>query len=46
VAGAGKGLSSGEAITETVYGSLPDIAANQQLSPGLYTDTVLVTISY
>ena len=46
VAGAGKGLSSGETITETVYGSLPDSAANQQLPPGLYTDTVLVTISY
>ena len=46
VAGSGKGLASGEAITETVYGSLPDSAANQRLPPGLYTDTVLVTISY
>jgi spore coat protein U-like protein len=46
VAGVGKGLASGEAITETIFGSLPDSAANQQLPPGLYTDTVLVTVSY
>jgi len=46
VAGLGKGLASGQAIAETVYGVLPDSAANQQLPPGLYTDTVLVTISY
>jgi spore coat protein U-like protein len=46
VAGIGKGLAGGETITETVYGTLPDSAANQQLPPGLYSDTVLVTISY
>jgi spore coat protein U-like protein len=46
VAGVGKGLAGNEAITETVYGTLPDNAANRRLPPGLYSDTVLVTISY
>ncbi|MDE2136063.1 MAG: spore coat protein U domain-containing protein [Gammaproteobacteria bacterium] len=46
VAGVGKGLASTEAVAETVYGTLPDSAANQHLPPGLYSDTVLVTISY
>jgi spore coat protein U-like protein len=46
VAGVGKGLANGETLTETIYGSLPDNAANRQLPPGLYTDTVLVTVSY
>jgi spore coat protein U-like protein len=46
VAGIGHGLSSVQAIVETVYGQLPDISANQDLAPGLYTDTVRVTVSY
>lgn len=46
VSGVGRGLATGEAIVETVYGQLPDISANQQLSPGVYTDTVRVTVSY
>jgi len=46
VAGIGKGLAGSEAITETVFGQLPDSPANQQLAPGLYTDTVRITVSY
>jgi spore coat protein U-like protein len=46
VAGIGKGLANGEAITETVYGRLPDSVANQNLPPGVYTDIVRVTITY
>jgi len=46
VAGIGRGLASTEAITETVLGALPDSAANQQLAPGLYTDTVRITVTY
>ena len=46
VSGIGHGLSTGQAIVETVYGQVPDIAANQDLIPGLYTDTIRVTVSY
>jgi len=46
VTGTGKGLSGSETITETVYGQLPDTLANQQLAPGLYTDTIRITVSY
>ena len=46
VAGIGKGLANGAAITETVYGQLPDSGANQDLPPGFYTDTIRVTVSY
>ena len=46
VAGLGKGLANGEAVTETVYGRLPDSGANQDLPPGIYTDTIRVTVSY
>jgi spore coat protein U-like protein len=46
VSGTGKGLANDQAIAETVYGELPDSAANQLLAPGTYTDTIRVTVSY
>ncbi len=46
VSGMGHGMSIGQAIVETVYGQVPDIAGNQDLAPGLYTDTIRVTVSY
>ena len=48
VPGTGNGMAVGSAITETVYGQLPDSAANQALTPSgtAYTDTITVTVSY
>jgi spore coat protein U-like protein len=46
VTGTGKGLASNGTIIETVYGQLPDTIANQQLAPGIYTDTIRITVSY
>ena len=46
VSGTGHGLMPGAAVTETVYGRLPDGPANAGLAPGLYTDTITVTITY
>jgi spore coat protein U-like protein len=46
VSGIGQGLSTGQAIVETVYGQVPDIDVNEDLAPGLYTDIVRVTVSY
>jgi spore coat protein U-like protein len=46
VSGVGHGVSSGQAVVETVYGQVPDIVMNQDLAPGLYTDTVRVTVNY
>ncbi len=46
VAGLGKGLARVDAITETVYGQLPDNAANRNIAPGVYTDTIHITVSY
>lgn len=47
VAGKGSGTTPDHAISETVYGLLPDNAANQNLPPGgSYTDTITVTLSY
>lgn len=46
VAGVGHGFTESGAITETVYGQLPDSAANVNLAPGLYTDTIMVTVAY
>ena len=46
VSGIGRGLTSGAAITQMVYGQVPDAAANADLAPGLYTDIVTVTVSY
>ncbi|HVP32464.1 MAG TPA: spore coat U domain-containing protein [Steroidobacteraceae bacterium] len=46
VSGTGHGLMSAAAITHTVYGQLPDSAANVDLAPGLYSDTITVIVSY
>ena len=46
VSGIGRGFTSGAAITQTVYGQVPDTPANVDLAPGLYTDTITVTVSY
>lgn len=46
VSGVGRGLMNGAQITQTVYGQVPDAPANVDLAPGLYTDTVTVTVSY
>ena len=44
VAGTGAGI--GSATTVTVFGQLPDSAANQAAIPGNYTDTITVTVTY
>jgi spore coat protein U-like protein len=44
VAGSGAGLAT--AVAVTVYGSLPDNAANQAVTTGAYTDTISVTVTY
>jgi spore coat protein U-like protein len=46
VSGVGRGFASAAAITQTVYGQVPDTAGNVDLAPGLYTDTITVTVSY
>lgn len=43
-AGTGAGIATGTAFT--VFGQLPDNAANQVAVPGSYSDTVTVTITY
>ena len=43
-AGAGGGLATPAAFT--VFGQLPDNAANQAAVPGSYTDTITVTVTY
>lgn len=45
-AGTGNGVSVGNAVTHTVYGSLPDNATNQDATPGSYSDTITVTVTY
>ena len=45
-AGTGNGVSAGNAVTHTVHGSLPDSAANQDATPGAYSDTITVTVTY
>ncbi len=42
--GTGAGLAT--ARTVTVYGRLPDSAANRLAVPGSYTDTITVSVSY
>jgi spore coat protein U-like protein len=44
VAGTGAGVATASAVT--VFGQLPDNAANQTAVPGSYTDTVTVTVTY
>ena len=42
--GVGTGLAT--AVALTVFGSLPDNAANQAVSTGAYADTINVTVTY
>lgn len=44
VPGVGTGLAT--AVAVTVFGSLPDNAANQAVSTGAYADTINVTVTY
>ena len=44
VAGTGAGVATANAVT--VFGQLPDSAANQAAVPGSYTDTITVTVAY
>jgi spore coat protein U-like protein len=46
VAGTGRGMAGNQVVAETVYGQLPDALQNQQIAPGLYTDTIRVTVNY
>jgi spore coat protein U-like protein len=46
VAGTGNGVGVAQAVAVTVYGQLPDSAANQSVPAGAYTDTVGVTVTY
>jgi len=46
VSGVGRGFAGGAAVTQTVYGQIPDSPANLALAPGLYTDVITVTVSY
>lgn len=43
-AGTGAGMGTPQALT--VYGQLPDSAANQAKPPASYTDTITVTVTY
>jgi spore coat protein U-like protein len=43
-AGTGTGLANN--VGFTVYGKLPDNASNQGVTPGSYSDTIGVTVSY
>jgi spore coat protein U-like protein len=40
----GSGLGTNNTLT--VYGRLPDSAANQAIPPGSYSDTITVTVNY
>jgi len=42
--GTGNGLSN--PVTVTVFGNLPDSAANQDVSTGAYSDVINVTVTY
>ncbi|MEO7208980.1 MAG: spore coat protein U domain-containing protein [Steroidobacteraceae bacterium] len=44
VAGVGAGVATATSVT--VFGQLPDSAANQATVPGSYTDTITVTVTY
>ena len=46
LSGTGKGLSSSNGNTHTIYGQLPNSTANQDAPVGNYTDTITVTVSY
>ena len=42
----GKGLGPRRPVRLIVYGMLPDNIANRGAVPGIYSDTVLVTVTY
>ena len=42
--GTGAGMNTGVALT--VFGNLPDNAANQAVPPATYTDTITVSVAY
>lgn len=42
----GVGAGMGTGVVMTVYGNLPDNAANQAVPPNAYTDTITVSVSY
>ena len=46
VNGTGTGMGAGNALAFTVYGQIPDNAANQAAVPGTYADTITVTVTY
>lgn len=46
VSGTGNGMGTPQAITETVYGQIPDSTANLAAVPGAYSDTVTATVTY
>jgi len=43
---AGTGAGTLTSVAETVYGQLVDSTANQNVSPGTYTDTITVTVAF
>jgi spore coat protein U-like protein len=43
---AGTGVGALTSVAETVYGQLVDSVANQNVSPGTYTDTITVTVTF
>ena len=45
-AGTGSGVSAAQEKTHTVYGQLPNSAANQDAPVGAYADTITVTVEY
>jgi spore coat protein U-like protein len=46
MSGTGTGMSSSQVKTHTVFGELPNSAANQDVPTGAYTDNVIVTVEY
>jgi len=42
----GNSTGFGTPVPLTVYGEVPDTAANQAAGPGVYTDTILVVLTY
>jgi spore coat protein U-like protein len=46
VGGSGRGMSINNANTHTVFGTIANSVANQDVPVGLYTDAVAVTVEY
>lgn len=44
--GTGSGMSASQVKTHTIYGQLPNSAANQDAPAGSYSDSIVVTVSY